>query len=218
LGGVERRLNLGHLALAALLLDILLWLFVLIGVENVNIPSNYQNLHYLAFDFPYSHGLAAALTWTLLAFGLTLILTKIDSRRMIFAIMIATAVFSHWLLDFLVHIPDIPLAGEGSEKVGLSLWNHLPVALIVEGTLTLVGLTVYLTRQKLSRVKGLLIAGFTILLVGMTIVGQAFSPPPPSIPQLAIFSLITNLLIVGAAYRLGKRSSDEVSGDKNSPA
>jgi hypothetical protein len=208
LGGVERRLNLGHLTLAAMFLDILLWLLVLIGVENVNVPSNYQSVHYLTFDFPYSHGLAAVSIWTLLACGLTLILTKRGSHRLIFALVIATAVFSHWLLDFLVHVPEIPLAGEGSEKVGLSLWNHLPIALTLEGALTLVGLVVYLIRRKLSRARGLLIASFTILLVGMTIFGQVLSPPPPSIHQLAAFSLITNLLIVGAAYWLGKRSAE----------
>lgn len=46
-------------------------------------------------------------------------------------VVVAAAVFSHFLLDFLVHIPELPLLGEASPKVGLGLWNQMPVASVV---------------------------------------------------------------------------------------
>ena len=39
---------------------------------------------------------------------------------------------SHWVLDFAVHRPDLPLWPAGP-KVGLGLWNSIPGTFIVEG-------------------------------------------------------------------------------------
>lgn len=57
----EPRLNLGLLCFATLLLDFLLGLFVLLGIEQVHVPATYAALHYLTFTFPFSHGLLAHL-------------------------------------------------------------------------------------------------------------------------------------------------------------
>lgn len=46
------------------------------------------------------------------------ILLGIEKVRLV----IGLAVFSHWVLDFIVHRPDLPLYGN-SAKVGLGLWN-----------------------------------------------------------------------------------------------
>ncbi|MBV8784903.1 MAG: hypothetical protein JOZ67_12005, partial [Gammaproteobacteria bacterium] len=45
LARAERRLNLGWLVLAALLLDVVLWLLVLAGVERVSIPVDFPHTH-----------------------------------------------------------------------------------------------------------------------------------------------------------------------------
>jgi hypothetical protein len=49
-------------------------------------------------------------------------------------------VFSHWVLDFIVHLPDLPLSFNGSPKVGLGLWSTGP-GLIVSGILEILMLT-----------------------------------------------------------------------------
>jgi hypothetical protein len=46
----------GVLAAAALLLDVVLWLLVLIGWESVTIPADFAGTHQPVFVFPYSHG------------------------------------------------------------------------------------------------------------------------------------------------------------------
>ena len=55
--------------------------------------------------------------------------------------------FSHWILDFLTHRPDLPLGLTEGDKVGLGLWNSLPGTLVVEGALFGVGVYLYLKTQ-----------------------------------------------------------------------
>ncbi len=69
---VEPRVNVGVLAAASLLLDLLLWLFVLSGWESVIIPTDFQQTHQPEFVFPYSHGLSASIAWSALSGALIL--------------------------------------------------------------------------------------------------------------------------------------------------
>jgi autotransporter-associated beta strand protein len=64
IGRSERRINVAAFVLAALLLDVVLWLFVLIGWESVVIPSTFGATHQPEFIFPFSHGLLASLVWS----------------------------------------------------------------------------------------------------------------------------------------------------------
>jgi hypothetical protein len=52
LGQAERRVSVGALVAAALLLDIVLWLSVLFGWESVIIPANFGSTHQPEFVFP----------------------------------------------------------------------------------------------------------------------------------------------------------------------
>ena len=51
-------------------------------------------------------------------------------------VLLALAAASHWLLDLLVHRPDLPLWGN-SFRVGLALWNHPVIAFLLELALLL---------------------------------------------------------------------------------
>lgn len=65
IGRAERRINVGTFVFAALFLDMVLWIFVLRGWESAVIPVSFANTHQPEFAFPYSHGLLAALAWSL---------------------------------------------------------------------------------------------------------------------------------------------------------
>lgn len=67
IGRVERRINVGWFFVAALLLDLVLWLFVLPGRESVVIPADFVVSHQPRFVFPYSHGLVGSSAWSALA-------------------------------------------------------------------------------------------------------------------------------------------------------
>ncbi len=203
LGRAQRRLNVGWLVLAALLLDVVLWLLVLAGAERVTIPADFARSHQLQFLFPYSHGLLAALAWSLLA-ALIACLALRGAWRVSAALLVASAVFSHWLLDALVHQPELPLAGPHSARVGLGLWDDLPLALGFEGALTLVGLGLYLAGAPLTQRRrwGLALATLAVLL--LTVIGMTRAPAPPSARALALSSLVTLLVLcalVGALAR-----------------
>lgn len=59
--------------------------------------------------------------------------------------------FSHWLLDLLVHRPDLPLYDD-TMKMGLGLWNYPAIALALEAMLLFGkrGLTALLLRGAAS--------------------------------------------------------------------
>jgi hypothetical protein len=54
----------------------------------------------------------------------------------------ALLVVSHWVLDVLMHRPDMPLTVSGSTKLGLGLWSSVPGARRRAGVF-LVGFALY---------------------------------------------------------------------------
>jgi len=103
------------------LVDIVLWVLVLLGIERVNIVEHHTASTYYELEFiPYSHGLLSALVWAALAYGVARALTAGQgAQRKTVALVMAVAQFSHWVLDWIVHTPDLPVTVDGSAKVGL---------------------------------------------------------------------------------------------------
>lgn len=192
----EPRINAGTFVGAALLLDIVLWLFILLGWEAVTIPPDFARRHQAAFVFPYSHGLVAALGWSVLA-GLLAALTRANLRtRARAAVLVGAAVFSHWVLDALVHAAEMPLAGAGSRKVGLGLWDQLPVGLGVEVAIVALGLWLFLRNASLTRARRMATAVVCVVLLVFTIAGMTVAPPPPSAVAMAGSSLATLVVVI----------------------
>ncbi|MDH4060499.1 MAG: hypothetical protein OEU94_06770 [Aquincola sp.] len=200
LGRVERGVNVGALVAGALWLDAVLWAFILLGWESVNIPADFGATHQAEFVFPYSHGLAAAVGWTALAAALALSgHARLAQVRWRAASLFAAAVFSHWLLDVLVHRPEMPLLGSGSATVGLGLWDRMVIALVVEAALVVFGLLLFLPGSGLSRGKSIALAGLSLALLAFTAVGMTIAPAPPSASAMAASSLLT-LAVVCALF------------------
>src|SRR5260370_15628543 len=113
------RASLGALIAAPILLDLLWPIFLLLGWEHVSIVPNGNPFLRLQFDsYPISHGLVAAVGWATLYASLYFGI----SRYLSGAIVIWAGVVSHWLLDFVVHRPDLPLYSGGTRLFGLCLW------------------------------------------------------------------------------------------------
>jgi hypothetical protein len=136
------RLNVAWLIFAALLADFLLGLFALAGLEGAHVPPDFASHHYLTFTFPYSHGLLMLLLWSA-AFGALAASTRSADRARVF-VVVGLVVFSHFVLDALVHVVGLPLAFEGSPKIGLGLWTHLRLELCIETVMTVAGIAIYL--------------------------------------------------------------------------
>ena len=209
IGRAERRVNLGVLVFAAVFLDFVLWLLVLLGWESVTIPANFNTTHQPEFVFPYSHGLLASIGWSVLAGAATFLwYPRLNHAKLRAAAFVSAAVFSHWLLDALVHAPELPVAGAGSAKGGLWLWQNMPVALAVEAFIALAGLYLFVSGTSLSRAKKLWLSVLSVLIVGFTVVGMTVAPPPPSVVAMAASSLVTIIVVSALAGWLGRFPSE----------
>jgi hypothetical protein len=94
-------------------------------------------------------------------------------------------VLSHWILDAIVHIPDLPLYPGDSPKVGLGLWNSMTLTVLVEGIIFISGIVVYVNaKQTLNEKVNWHFWSLVVFLVIIHIVNFV-GPPPPSIAAIA---------------------------------
>lgn len=207
IGSVERRVNVGVFVAAALLLDLVLWLLVLLGWESVTIPANFTNTHQPDFVFPYSHSLLAGALWSVLAGAAGYFFYapgQPEKRRA--ALLVAGAVVSHWLLDALVHQPEMSLAGAASPMLGFALWHNMPVALLVEAALVVVGLYLFIPASGWSRGRSIALIVLSLVLLAFTVAGMTIAPAPPSALAMAGSSLGTVAAVCVLFCWLGRRS------------
>jgi hypothetical protein len=189
---IAPRASLGALIAAPILLDLLWPIFLLLGWEHVTIEPNSNPFLRLVFDFyPISHGLIAVVGWaTLFAslyFGFT--------RYALGAIAIWLGVVSHWLMDFIVHRPDLPLYS-GSRMFGLGLWNHhRGVTIGIELALLALAIFLYLRQTRAKDWIGNYVFWAFILFLVAAYGGATFGPPPRSVKMVAISTLFTWLFI-----------------------
>jgi hypothetical protein len=203
LGSAARDVNVGVFVAAALLLDLLLWLFVLLGWESVAIPADFARQHQAQFVFPYSHGLLASVVWSTAAAGVVLIFYSGPGRSRA-AALIGVAVLSHWVLDAVVHRPELPLAGLGSHPVGLALWNDMPVALALESTLVLVGVYLFTFGSRSGGYRAIALGTLAAVVMIFTAIGMTVAPAPPSPIAMAASSLATLAGLCVLSWWLGK--------------
>jgi hypothetical protein len=183
--------SLGMLLLGAQLADLLWPLLLLTGLEQVQIQHGATPFLDPVFTaYPYSHSL---LTQCVLGVLLAALYFGM-SRNARGALIVGLLVPSHWFLDWLVHVPDLPLLPRDVDKHGLGIWRSLPLTLVCEFALFGAGLAIYLAiTRALDRVGLWALASFVALLVLMY-VATIFSGPPPSPGVLAWSALALWLL------------------------
>lgn len=189
--------SLGALVLAAQFLDVLWPIFVLTGLEQVRIVPGITRATPLDFVFyPYSHSLLAACFWGAVVGGAYFLLRRSKGA----AWVLAGCVVSHWVLDVVVHRPDMPLAPGVGTRIGLGLWNSYGATVVIEVALLLAGLLLYMrTTQARDHIGSTGLYVFIIfLLVGWS--AAIFGPPPPSVKALAVGGLSIWVTIAWAAW------------------
>lgn len=171
------RTSLAPLLAAPLLLDILWPWFLLFGWERVRIDPG--NTRFTPFDFyyyPWSHSLAMSIVWACaFAAGYHLI-----ARYWAGTVAIWIGVVSHWVLDWIVHRPDLPLY-PGGPLLGLDLWNSIRATMTVELVMLAIGVWLYVgTTQAADRIGRYAFAGYLGVLLALYIADR-FSAPPTNI-------------------------------------
>ena len=192
---VAPRTSLGTLIAAAIFLDLLWPVLALLGMEIVTVTPGATAATPITFvSYPYSHSLLMSLVWGLLFAGGYYV-----ARRYVpGAITLGVLVVSHWILDAVVHVPDLPLTPWGSTRIGLGLWNSLALTLAAELVLFALGVSFYVgatTRRDSAGIWGLaLMVALMLLIYVLTI----FGPPPPSV-SVVEWSGIGQWLVVALA-------------------
>ena len=184
------------LFIAVQLLDVGWALLVLLGIEKVRIvpgitASNPLDLYYM----PYTHSLAAALLWSAGAFAVYRLATPSGGNPA--ALFVAIAVFSHWVLDFVVHRPDLPLYDD-TAKVGLGLWNFPAPALGLEAALLFGGLWISI-RSGAVRHR---VATAAFCFVMLVVQAYVFFGPPPASDKAAAFTALAAYIVFAVVIRL----------------
>ncbi len=176
------RISLGTLFIAVQFLDLLWPTLLLLNIEHVVIHPELDNAHGLAFvDYPITHSLLFALIWSVLFGGIYFIFNK-DRRG---AFILGFCVLSHWLLDLIVHFPDLPLYPGNSPLLGFGLWGSTVGTALVEGSIFIVGLVMYLRSTKAKNKTGDIVFWILIILLVAAHVSSLFGPAPTSVTALA---------------------------------
>lgn len=168
--------SLGTLTVAVLWLDLLWPTLVLLGYERVRVDPGNTTVTPLAFEhYPWSHSLVMTLAWAALVAGLYAFFRRYPRG----AWVVALALVSHWVLDFLVHRPDLPLWPPAGPLVGLGLWNSVPATLTLELLIFGIGLWVYTQNTEPTDAIGRhALTAFAVMLLLIYAV-NLLAPPPP---------------------------------------
>jgi hypothetical protein len=197
--------SLATLFIACQMLDLIWPVAMVLGLETAShnhaIPTfNALDLKYV----PYSHSLGMAVFWSALL-GLAMKLFKRSKRE---ALVVALVVFSHWILDYATHVPDLPL-WFGPSRVGLGLWRSQWGTFVVEIGLFAAGLCLYRNQEgPLSGRRKFNFYSLTAFLL-IVYVASVFGPKPPETdsPFVVAGPAFAIWLLVLWSYYVDKRSA-----------
>ena len=190
------RTNVATLIAAAIFLDILWPIFVLLGWEQVRIdPGNTRFTPLEFLSYPWSHSLLMSLLWAS-AFAL---IYHAATRYRAGSVAVWIGVNSHWILDWISHAPDMPIYPSGP-RLGLGLWKSIPGTMIVELLMFAVGVGLYVhTTRARDRVGRYALLGYVILLL-LAYVSDRFSDPPSSVNQVVWFGILAECIVIPWAW------------------
>ena len=129
------------LIIAAELIEIVFFVFVAAGIENMPLPDKPPYS-------PYSHGVMMGIIWSVVAALITFLISKDKNASLIIGLL----VLSHPILDIiaspkLAFYPTdtkMPIFFNDSLSVGLGLFKYKAIALISEFGLLIAGFIIYI--------------------------------------------------------------------------
>jgi len=173
----------------------LLWpVLVLTGREKVTINPDTPLQGAVRFtSYPYSHSLV---TGTLIAAVPGIVIGMLVSP--LAGIVFVAASASHWILDAVTHVHDLPVTGMGRDrKVGLGLWNAPRAAFVIE-LLFYAVITVLVASPAI--VIPLLVLGLAFHLINAnSFLGFSRKNPFRTARSYAISALVGFLVFIGIA-------------------
>lgn len=146
-GAHPKAQRLGTLAIAAQLVDIAFFAFTMVGIEHFRFVPGATASNWLMLDSaPFTHSLLGGVAFA----ALLALPVWLSTRSRPAALIAGLVVLSHWLLDFIVHRPDLTIAG-APPMLGLGLWNAPLIEKPLELALTFGALTLYVRARRPRR-------------------------------------------------------------------
>jgi hypothetical protein len=99
-------------------------------------------------------------------------------KQKLSAVIVGCAVFSHWIIDFISHTPDLPLLPGGALLVGLGLWNSTIATILIESGLFIIGVLFYFrVTRSIDRI-GIFAPWSLIIFLSISYIASIASPSP----------------------------------------
>ena len=183
--------RLGTMFVAAQLVDIAFFAFLPLGIEHMRIVPGMTAMNPMdLYDMPWTHSLAGAIGWGLLF----AVAVKLLRGGWAAGLIGGAVVVSHWVIDLLVHRPDLTLTGS-PPKLGLGLWNHPWIEIPLELAFAFGGLLLFVSRTRATGTMGrwspwALAVGMAVLQAVNWTTPQPTeaAPAPASIGWLGLFA------------------------------
>ncbi len=191
------RPRLGTMFVAAQLIDWGFFALAMVGVERMRIdPAASVMVPFDLYHMPYTHSLIGTAIWAAVCLGMV----AVHQRSLAVGLLAGLVVLSHWLLDWVVHVPDLTLDGT-PPRLGLGLWNYPWVAIPLELGITLGAFVFYVRRTRGP-------AGPPMVLLVALLLLQAinwFAPHPEAAgPFLYLQALLAYGILTGLAVWVGE--------------
>jgi len=159
------------------------------------------------YYMPITHSLTGAILWS--AVGGIVLNFAVKARNMKTAVVLAVAIFSHWVLDLIVHRPDLPIFSDAGTKLGFGMWNYFWPEFALELLLVVAGIQWWLKTEREAGASTPALVRAAWILFGLLVVCQCIDKfgPPPASPQMAAGSaLVAYTVLAGIAAWAGNQA------------
>jgi len=197
---IEPKISLGTWILAALLSDLLVFPLLIAGIEHFDTVPGATLNRSVGRDIVYSHGLLSNVIWAALFATIYFLRRRYPGG----ALLLFAVVLSHWLLDFISHRPDMPLAPGTHQVFGLGLWNSLPATLLVEGGFWLLAVIIYARATSPTKRTGTYAFWIGVAILTLVWLGNIGAGMEPNPVKAGIVGLIMFSLVVAWAYWINR--------------
>jgi hypothetical protein len=186
-----------------------LWgIFILTGIEHARIVHGFTESNSLdLYDMPYSHSLVATFVWAVV---FAFLWGTLRPERCGEALLIGLAVASHFVLDLVVHVPDLPVAGTHGTLWGLGLWHHRELAMLVECAIFVVAAVLWSQGRENRGARDALVPGAMTAFLA----ASYYVPAPPTPASMAVTGLATYAACAFAAWWLEARRPSRGPGTR----
>ncbi len=199
------------LVTASLLVDLVAMVLVMLGLERMEPQAGLSEINSMSMFMPYTHSLVLTPLWMLGGALLYKAYRREASARDM--LIIALAVASHWLLDFISHIPDLPIFFSQDNVVGLGLWNSAFATKSVEIALLLVGTFIFLrARSVRTPLNKVCFVALFIILAYLTVASESVplrnTGFEMAVTGLTLFTVILGLTVgAESPFRRDKKAA-----------